>query len=142
MATVNQMLMKKGREVYAIPPDSTVLDALRMMAEKDVGALVILDGDELQGIFTERDYARKIALKGKSSRTTPVWAVMTEDVLCVSPDLPAEKCMVIMTDKRIRHLPVIEDGQLVGIISIGDVVASIIADQKVIIRHLEDYIHS
>lgn len=142
MATVNQMLMNKGREVYAIPPDATVLDALRMMAEKDVGALVILDGDELQGIFTERDYARKIALKGKSSRTTPVWAVMTEDVLCVSPDLPAEKCMVIMTDKRIRHLPVIEDGQLVGIISIGDVVASIIADQKVIIRHLEDYIHS
>lgn len=142
MATVNQMLMNKGKEVYAIPPDATVLDALRMMAEKDVGALVILDGDELQGIFTERDYARKIALKGKSSRTTPVWAVMTEDVLCVSPELPAEKCMVIMTDKRIRHLPVIDNGQLVGIISIGDVVASIIADQKVMIRHLEDYIHS
>ena len=142
MATVNQMLMSKGNEVYVISPDAMVLDALRMMAEKDVGALVIIDGDEMVGIFSERDYARKIALQGKSSRTTPVWAVMTDDVVCVSSDLTADKCMAIMTDKRIRHLPVLDDGRLVGIISIGDVVKSIMSEQQVLIRHLEDYILS
>ena len=142
MATVNQMLMSKGNEVYVISPDAMVLDALRMMAEKDVGALVIVDGDEMVGIFSERDYARKIALQGKSSRTTPVWAVMTDDVVCVSSDLTADKCMAIMTDKRIRHLPVLDDGRLVGIISIGDVVKSIMSEQQVLIRHLEDYILS
>ena len=142
MATVNQMLMSKGSEVYAISPDATVLDALRLMAEKDVGALVVVDGEELAGIFSERDYARKIALQGKSSRTTPVWAVMTDDVICVSPDQTADKCMVIMTEKRIRHLPVLENGRLVGIISIGDVVKAIISEQQVLIRHLEDYILS
>ncbi len=142
MATVNQMLMSKGNEVYVISPDAMVLDALRVMAEKDVGALVIVDGDEMVGIFSERDYARKIALQGKSSRTTPVWAVMTDDVVCVSSDLTADKCMAIMTDKRIRHLPVLDDGRLVGIISIGDVVKSIMSEQQVLIRHLEDYILS
>ena len=142
MATVNQMLISKGNDVYTIAPDATVLDALRLMAEKDVGALIIMDGDTLTGIFSERDYARKIALQGKSSRTTPVWAVMTDEVVCVSPDLAADKCMAIMTDKRIRHLPVLDDGRVVGIISIGDVVKSIMADQQVLIRHLEDYILS
>ena len=142
MATVNQMLISKGNEVYTIAPDATVLDALRLMAEKDVGALIIMDGDTLTGIFSVRDYARKIALQGKSSRTTPVWAVMTDEVVCVSPDLAADKCMAIMTDKRIRHLPVLDDGRVVGIISIGDVVKSIMADQQVLIRHLEDYILS
>lgn len=142
MATVSQMLMSKGDEVYGISPDATVLDALRLMAEKDVGALVVIDGGELIGIFSERDYARKIALQGKSSRTTPVWAVMTDDVVCVSPDLAADKCMAIMTDKRIRHLPVLDNGQLAGIISIGDVVKAIISEQQVLIRHLEDYILS
>ncbi len=142
MATVNQMLMNKGSEVYTISPDATVLDALRLMAEKDVGALIVMDGDQLTGIFSERDYARKIALQGKSSRTTPVWSVMTDEVVCVSSDLAADKCMAIMTDKRIRHLPVLDDGQLVGIISIGDVVKSIMAEQQVLIRHLEDYILS
>ena len=142
MATVNQMLMSKGNEVYVISPDAMVLDALRVMAEKDVGALVIVDGDEMVGIFSERDYARKIALQGKSSRTTPVWAVMTDDVVCVSSDLTADKCMAIMTDKRIRHLPVLDDVRLVGIISIGDVVKSIMSEQQVLIRHLEDYILS
>ncbi len=142
MATVRQMLMEKGTEVYTIAPDATVLDALRLMGEMDVGALVIVEGDEITGIFSERDYARKIALQGKSSRTTPVWAVMTDDVICVSPELQADKCMVIMSEKRIRHLPVIEDGRLAGIISIGDVVKNIISEQQVMIRHLEDYIHS
>lgn len=142
MATVRQMLSDKGTEVYTIAPDATVLDALRVMGEHDVGALVIVENDDITGIFSERDYARKIALQGKSSRTTPVWAVMTDDVICVSPDLAADKCMVIMSEKRIRHLPVIEDGRLVGIISIGDVVKNIISEQQVMIRHLEDYIHS
>lgn len=140
MATVRQMLMEKGFEVYTIPPDATVIEALQVMAEKDIGALVIAEEGEITGIFSERDYARKIALQGKSSRTTPVWAVMTGDVICVSPDLPADKCMGIMTDKHIRHLPVIEDGRLVGIISIGDVVKHIMIEQQVMIRHLEDYI--
>lgn len=142
MATVNQMLMSKGKEVHTISPDATVLDALRLMAEKDIGALVIMDGEVLSGIFSERDYARKIALQGKSSRTTPVWSVMTDEVVCVSPDLPAEKCMAIMTEKRIRHLPVLDDDHLVGIISIGDVVKAIMVEQQVLIRHLEDYILS
>ena len=139
MATVNQMLLSKGSEIHSIAPDATVLEALRLMAEKDVGALVVIDGDEMAGIFSERDYARKIALQGKSSRTTPIWAVMTDEVICVSPDLTADKCMVIMTDKRIRHLPVLDDGRLVGIISIGDVVKAIMSEQQVLIRHLEDY---
>ncbi len=142
MATVNQMLLSKGSEIHSIAPDATVLEALRLMAEKDVGALVVIDGDEMAGIFSERDYARKIALQGKSSRTTPIWAVMTDEVICVSPDLTADKCMVIMTDKRIRHLPVLDDGRLVGIISIGDVVKAIMSEQQVLIRHLEDYILS
>lgn len=142
MATVNQMLMSKSSEVYSIPPDATVLDALRLMAEKDIGALLVMDGDELSGIFSERDYARKIALQGKSSRTTPIWSVMTDEVICVSPDQTADKCMAIMTDKHIRHLPVIDDGRVVGIISIGDVVKSIMTEQQVFIRHLEDYILS
>jgi CBS domain-containing protein len=142
MATVYQMLMGKGSEVYTISPDATVLDALKIMAEKDVGALVVMEGDDIAGIFSERDYARKIALQGKSSRNTPIWAVMTDKVVCVSSDLTADKCMVIMSDKHIRHLPVLDDGRLSGIISIGDVVKSIITEQQVLIRHLEDYIHS
>lgn len=142
MATVNQMLINKGGAVYTIPPDATVLDALRLMAEKDIGALIVMEGDQLSGIFSERDYARKIALQGKSSRTTPIWSVMTDEVVCVSPDQSADKCMAIMTDKHIRHLPVIEDGRVVGIISIGDVVKSIMTEQQVFIRHLEDYILS
>ena len=142
MATVNQMLINKGGAVYTISPDPTVLDALRLMAEKDIGALIVMEGDQLSGIFSERDYARKIALQGKSSRTTPIWSVMTDEVVCVSPDQAADKCMAIMTDKHIRHLPVIEDGRVVGIISIGDVVKSIMTEQQVFIRHLEDYILS
>ena len=142
MLQVKHLLAEKGGAVRVVAPDAHVLDALRLMAEKDVGALIIMDGDTLTGIFSERDYARKIALQGKSSRTTPVWAVMTDDVVCVSPDLAADKCMAIMTDKRIRHLPVLDDGRVVGIISIGDVVKSIMADQQVLIRHLEDYILS
>jgi CBS domain-containing protein len=143
MATVNHMLMLKGNDIYTISPDTTVLDALREMADKDVGALVVTRGDEIVGIFSERDYARKIALLGKSSRDTPVSEIMTGDVICVTPNQSADKCMAIMTDKRIRHLPVLDDdGRLAGLISIGDVVKTIISEQQVMINHLEDYIHS
>ncbi len=140
MATVKQMLQSKGSQVYTIAPDATVLDALREMATRDVGALVVVDGDAIAGIFSERDYARKLALQGKSSRNTPVWAVMTDEVICISPDQSAEKCMVVMTEKRVRHLPVLDDGRLTGLISIGDVVKAIMSEQQVLIRHLEDYI--
>jgi CBS domain-containing protein len=143
MATVNHMLMLKGNDVYTISPDAMVLDALREMADKDVGALVVTEGEDIVGIFSERDYARKIVLLGKSSRETPVSEIMTSDVICVTPEQSADKCMAIMTDKRIRHLPVLDDdGHLAGIISIGDVVKTIISEQRVMINHLEDYIHS
>ncbi len=141
MATVNQMLQSKGRQVYTVTPDTTVLAALQVMADQDVGALVVMDGDDIAGIFSERDYARKIVLLGKTSRETPVSAIMTADVICVTPEQSDDKCLAIMTDRRIRHLPVLEDGRLAGIISIGDVVKAIIADQRVMINHLEDYIH-
>ncbi|MCW5864472.1 MAG: CBS domain-containing protein [Anaerolineae bacterium] len=142
MVTVNQMLQSKGRAVYTVGPDMTVLDALQRMADWDVGALVVVDGDDIAGIFSERDYARKIALLGRTSRETPVREIMTADVICVTAAQTAEKCMAIMTDKRIRHLPVIDaGGRLDGIISIGDVVKAIISDQRVMIDHLEDYIH-
>jgi CBS domain-containing protein len=143
MATVNHMLTNKGRDVYTISPDATVLDALREMADRDVGALVVTEGDEIVGIFSERDYARKIALLGKSSRETPVGDIMTRDVICVTANQSADKCMAIMTDKRVRHLPVLDDDdRLAGLISIGDVVKAIISEQQVMINHLEDYIHS
>ena len=141
MATVNQMLQGKGRQVYTVTPDTTVLAALQVMADQDVGALVVMDGDDIAGIFSERDYARKIVLLGKTSRETLVSAIMTADVICVTPEQSDDKCLAIMTDRRIRHLPVLEDGRLAGIISIGDVVKAIIADQRVMINHLEDYIH-
>ncbi len=142
MATVRQMLTGKGAEVFTIAPDTTVIDALRLMAEKNVGALVIVEGEAIAGIFSERDYARKIVLQGRSSYTTPVSEIMTGHVYTVAPDVPAEECMVIMTDKHIRHLPVVEDGRLAGIISIGDVVKNIITEQQVMIKHLENYIQS
>ena len=127
--------------VYTVTPDTTVLAALQVMADQDVGALVVMDGDDIAGIFSERDYARKIVLLGKTSRETPVSAIMTADVICVTPEQSDDKCLAIMTDRRIRHLPVLDDGRLAGIISIGDVVKAIIADQRVMINHLEDYIH-
>jgi CBS domain-containing protein len=143
MATVSQMLAGKGYAVYTITPEATVFDALALMAEKDVGALVVIEGDRVAGIFSERDYARKIVLLGKTSRETPVRDIMTPEVICVTQNQSADKCMAIMTDKRIRHLPVLDnDGRLAGVISIGDVVKAIISEQKVMINHLEDYIHS
>lgn len=138
---VSQILQSKGNEVWSIAPDDTVYSALALMAEKDIGAVLVIESDEVAGIFSERDYARKVILKGKSSKEMAVSEVMTADVICVRPDQSVEKCMALMTEKRIRHLPVLDGGKLVGVVSIGDVVKAIISQQRVIINHLEDYIY-
>ena len=140
MKTVKMLLQAKGHAIWSISPDASVYDALQLMAEKDVGALLVLDQGNLAGIFSERDYARKIVLKGKTSRETPVREIMTEKVVCVRADQPLEECMALMTNKRIRHLPVLEAGRLIGVISIGDVVKDIISEQEFIIGQLENYI--
>jgi CBS domain-containing protein len=140
MITVKQMLEEKGNAVWTIAPDAKVFDALKLMAEKEVGALIVLEKGAVAGILSERDYARKIALKGRLSQDTLVREIMTLQVYGVHPSSSSEECMALMTDKRIRHLPVIEKDKLVGVISIGDVVKSIISQQKVTIQHLENYI--
>ena len=140
MKLVKQLLEAKGYDVLSISPDASVLDAVKLMAEKGVGALTVMDGATLAGVITERDYARKIILKGRSSDTTTVAEVMTTDVITTTADGSVEKCMNMMTDSRIRHLPVVDDGMVTGIISIGDLVKAVIADQKEEIEHLEHYI--
>lgn len=142
MTLVSQILQLKGSHTWTIAPNATVFDALTSMAEKDIGALLVVENSEVVGVFSERDYARKIILQGKSSRDTEVQEIMTSEVLCISPDQSITKCMALMTDKRIRHIPVLDDGRLVGVISIGDVVKAIITEQQIIINHLEDYIYS
>ena len=119
-----------------------MLDALRLMAEKEVGALVVLENERLAGIFSERDYARKVILHGKSSKDTPVREIMTAKVVYVRPEQSVEECMALMTDKRIRHLPVLQDQRVIGVISIGDVVKEVISEQRFVIEQLEQYIHS
>ena len=140
MNLVCQLLDAKGHDVLSITPDASVLDAIRLMAEKGIGALVVMQGDKLAGIVTERDYARKIILKGRSSETTAVRDIMTADVTTTSSVESVEKCMNLMTDLRIRHLPVVDDGRVTGIISIGDLVKAIIAEQQRAIEQLEHYI--
>ncbi len=142
MKLVSQILHAKGGPTWTVSPKSTVYDALNMMAEQDIGALVVVEDDEVIGIFSERDYARKVILQGKASKATLVKEIMTDEVLCVGPDQSVSKCMALMTDKRIRHIPILDKGQLLGVISIGDVVKAIIAEQQIIINHLEDYIYS
>jgi CBS domain-containing protein len=139
-ATVKQILERKGSQVWSIEPDVSVLDALRFMAEKNIGAVVVLQDENTLGIFSERDYARKIALQGKNERETLVKDVMTQHVIGVEMDYDIESCLVLMTDKFIRHLPVVDDGKIVGVISIGDVVKELIADQKFVIDQLVHYI--
>jgi len=134
------MLRIKGHEVWSIAPDATVYDALKLMADKNVGAVLVMDAGRLVGILSERDYARKIILRGRSSKETMVQEVMAARVVYVRPGQTAEECMALMTDKRIRHLPVLEDERVVGVISIGDVVKSIISQQEFIIEQLEHYI--
>lgn len=141
MKNVEQMLEGKGQGLVSIAPDATVFDALMLMAKADVGALVVLEGEMLAGIFSERDYARKVALLGKSSKETQVREVMTDKVLCVRPDQTVQQCMALMTDKHIRHLPVLDHKKVIGVISVGDVVKETISEQKFIIEQLELYIH-
>jgi CBS domain-containing protein len=142
MKLVSQILQAKKGPTWTVAPKSTVYDALSTMAEKDIGALVVVEGDVVTGLFSERDYARKVILQGKASKDTLVEEIMTDEVICVSPDQSISKCMALMTDKRIRHIPVLDQGRLVGLISIGDVVKAIITEQQIIINHLEDYIYS
>lgn len=140
MKTVRYILRDKGQQIWTIAPDASVYEALQRMAEKEIGALVVMEAGQMAGIFTERDYARKVILRGKFSRDTPVREVMVQRVVYVSPDQTVGECMALMTDRRVRHLPVIQDGQLVGLISIGDLVKEIIADHEFMIGQLENYI--
>ena len=141
MKTVAQILKAKPtQDIFSASPKMTVFDAIRLMSEKNIGALLVTDGDKIVGIFTERDYARKIALKGHSSRSTPVGDIMTSHVMYVRPSQTNEECMALMTDNRIRHLPVLDQGRLIGILSIGDLVKDVICEQKFIIDQLEHYI--
>lgn len=140
MKLVKHLLDRKGRFIIAVQPDDSVLDAIRVMAEKNIGAVVVMQGDELLGIMSERDYARKVIVKGKASDNTPVSDIMTSDVLTTSGSETANACMEKMTERKIRHLPVVDDGTVVGMISIGDLVEAIIADQQEEIEQLEHYI--
>ena len=140
MKTVNQLLEGKGENVWSANPQMTVYEALEMMSEKNVGALVVLEEEKLVGIFSERDYARKVILKGKSPMDTLVGDIMSRKVTCVRRDQSIEDCMALMTDKRVRHLPVLQDNRVVGVISIGDVVKDIISEQEFIIGQLKNYI--
>ena len=142
MKTISQLLQNKSRGVCTIGPDARVYDALKLMAEKDVGALPVVANDRLVGIISERDYARKVILHGKSSHDTPVREIMTERVVCVHPENSVEECMALMTNKHFRHLPVMENEKLVGILSIGDLVKEIISEQQFMINQLESYIHN
>jgi CBS domain-containing protein len=142
MAKVKDILALKGQSVWSIAPDSSVYDAMKLMAEKGIGAVMVIDGEKLVGILSERDYARKVILQGRASRTTQVREIMTTHVLYAQPEQNIEECMALMTDKRVRHLPVYEEGRLIGVISIGDLVKSIITEQKFIIEQLERYISS
>ena len=142
MKTLKQLLQGKPHGILSIAPESKVFDALKLMAEQNVGALLVIDGGRLVGIITERDYARKVILRNKSSLDTPVREIMTDKVLCVQPEQSVEQCMGLMTDKRIRHLPVMEGGNLIGVLSIGDLVKETISEQELTIKQLESYIHS
>ena len=140
MITVAQLLNYKGHNVETISPDATVYDAIRRMADLDIGALVVVHSGKVVGLITERDYARNVFLKGKASPTTPVREAMAEDVLFVGREKTTRDCMAIMTGKRTRHLVVMEEGELIGILSIGDLVRSIVAEQDMTIEQLEQYI--
>jgi len=141
MKSVAQVLKSKPRQtVEAVAPSTSVYEAVKLMAEKNVGALLVLEGERIAGIVTERDYARKIVLLGRSSRETPVGDMMSSPVMYVRPDQTNEECMALMTDNRVRHLPVVDQGKLLGLISIGDLVKDIISEQKFIIEQLEHYI--
>jgi len=141
MATVSQILKSKpDHAVHTIPASASVFDAVKLMAEKNIGAVLVGEGGKIAGIFTERDYARKIDLLSKSSRETPVREAMTSQVMFVRPGQTSEECMALMTENRVRHLPVMDNGKLVGLVSIGDLVKDVISEQKFLIEQLEQYI--
>lgn len=140
MKLVKHLLDTKGRDIVCIAEDASVLEAITIMAERSIGSLLVMDGAVLQGIVTERDYARKVIVKGRSSKSTQVREIMTSDLCTASSDQTVNDCMTIMTERRIRHLPVIEDGEVIGLISIGDLVQAIISDQQEAIAQLEQYI--
>ncbi len=142
MTTLKMLLKGKGNDVWSVHPDDTVLDAIKVLAKKDIRALIVIEDDKPVGIFTERDYARKVYLKGKSSPETPVRDVMASPIISVSPDQTVNECMAVMTAKRFRHLPVMDGDELVGMVSIGDLVKSVIAEQQFTIEQMEDYIYS
>ena len=142
MTTLKMLLKDKGHDVWSVHPDDTVLDAIKMLAEKDIGALIVIKDDKPVGIFTERDYARNVYLKGKSSLDTAVRDVMVAPVICVKPDQTVDECMALMTAKRFRHLPIMDGDEMVGMVSIGDLVKSVIAEQQFTIEQMEQYIHS
>lgn len=140
MKLIKHILEAKGKDTWTITPDEPVYDALELMADKNIGALVVAKDGQVIGVISERDYARKVILKGKSSRETLVSEIMTSPAICVTPDKTVEQCLALMTDKHIRHLPVVDDGKLVGVVSVGDLVKSIIDSQKELIRQLENFI--
>ena len=140
MTSVAHLLHTKGHAVWSIPPDASVYEAIKLMADKGVGALLIMEGQRLVGIVSERDYARKVILQGKSSRDTPVSEIMTDKVFYVRPEQTVEDCMALMTAHRIRHLPVLDEDQVRGVVSIGDLVRAVISEQEVRIQQLEQYI--
>jgi CBS domain-containing protein len=140
MKLVSEVLKIKGNDVWSIGPDASVYDAVNLMTEKKVGALMVIEGGKVVGVISETDYTRKIILKGRTSRLTPVKEIMTSHVLYVGPDQDIEECMILMTEKRTRHLPVMDKGKLIGVISIGDAVKSVIDEQRFTIEQLEHYI--
>jgi CBS domain-containing protein len=142
MTIVRQLLDRKGRAIFSVEPEAPVLEAIRAMAAHHVGALLVMQAGKLAGIVSERDYARKVILMGRSSADTPVRDIMSSPVLTVSPDDTVQKCMQLMTDRRVRHLPVVDGGTVIGMVSIGDLVKAVIAEQQQQIEQLESYIHS
>jgi len=140
MTTAKDIIRFKGKTVHAVRPDDTVLAALGVMAEHDIGAVLVVEGDELLGILSERDYARKVVLLGRASRDSPVRLIMTANVVCVPPNRTVAECMGLMTERRCRHLPVVENGRVIGLISIGDLVKATIDEQEFTINQLKNYI--
>lgn len=141
MVTVRQLINRKPRPICTIHPDDMVYNAIAKMAERDIGSLIVMDGERLVGIITERHYTRDVVLKGKASPTTPVRDIMERRVVCARPEQTVEQCLAVMSERRVRHLPVLDHKKVIGIVSIGDLVKSIIGDQKFIIEQLEHYIH-